>query len=348
MKGQIIVKTNAGLGTFAILTSFLITYILGFLIIPILKKLKARQTIKEIGPTWHKSKNGIPTMGGIFLIFGIVCSCLLFLIFVPLLKNKWFFLNHVFKEHEIKLVLINLFCAVSLGFIGFMDDFFKVINKQNKGLSAIQKTVFQLTIIVSYFVSLKLNLLISTTVNVPFFGQVDFGFFYYIISVFGMYGIVNAVNLTDGLDGLLSSVTAIYAITFIAITSKLSSFGMNLVSCSLLGGCLGFLVWNFFPAKIFMGDTGSMFLGGLVACLGFGINEPVLILIVGIIYVVEALSVVIQVSYFKITGGKRIFKMSPIHHHFEMIGFSEVKILVLFSIVTAIFGVLGFNFAKTF
>ena len=229
-----------------------------------------------------------------------------------------------------------------------MDDFFKVINKQNKGLSAIQKTVFQLTIIVAYFISLKINLLVNTTVNLPFFGQVDFGFFYYIISVFGMYGIVNAVNLTDGLDGLLSSVTAIYAIVFIAITSKLSNFGMNLVSCSLLGGCLGFLIWNFFPAKVFMGDTGSMFLGGLVACLGFGINEPVLILIVGIIYVVEALSVVIQVSYFKITGGKRIFKMSPIHHHFEMIGFSEVKILVLFSIVTAIFGILGFNFAKSF
>ena len=162
-----------------------------------------------------------------------------------------------------------------------------------------------------------------------------------------MYGIVNAVNLTDGLDGLVSSVTAIYAMIFIIITNLLNSIGMNILACSLFGGCLGFLIWNFYPAKIFMGDTGSMFLGGLVASLGFGSNEPVLILIVGIIYVIEAMSVVIQVVYFKLTGGKRIFKMSPIHHHFEMSGYSEIKIMILFCIITTIFGYLGVVFIKS-
>ena len=210
-----------------------------------------------------------------------------------------------------------------------------------------QKTTFQLTIVILYFITLSINKCISTSVNIPFFGQVDFGIFYYIISVLGMYGIINAVNLTDGLDGLVSSVTAVYAIAFIIISNILKNIGINMVSCSLLGGCLGFLAWNFFPAKVFMGDTGSLFLGGLVASLGFGINEPVLILIVGIIYVIEAMSVVIQVTYFKLTHGKRIFKMSPIHHHFEMSGYSEVKILCLFSTITAIFGLFGILFVKT-
>lgn len=339
-------KNNASLGTVTILTSFFVTYILGFIVIPILKKLKAGQTTKEIGPVWHKKKTGIPTMGGVFLMLGVSSSSILAIISLCLFKNIYGQSNFIFNKTEIVKLISSLLCALSLGAVGFMDDYIKVVNKQNKGLSPMQKTLFQIIIIISYFVTLNLNRCINTTVTVPFFNQVNFGFYYYIISVLGMYGIVNAVNLTDGLDGLVSSVTAIYAIMFIIITNILQTLGMNILSCSLLGGCLGFLMWNFFPAKVFMGDTGSMFLGGLVACLGFGVNEPVLILIVGIIYVIEALSVVIQVSYFKITGGKRIFKMSPIHHHFELLGFSEIKILVLFSIVTIIFGIVGINFIK--
>ncbi len=341
-------KNIANLGIITIITSFLVTYLLGFLIIPVLKKLKAGQTTKEIGPVWHKSKTGTPTMGGIFLIFGISSSLIFSIFSIYLLnKNNVNISDSLLSNSDFVRIFASLFCALSLGALGFIDDFIKVIHKHNKGLSPIQKTTFQLTIVILYFLTLNLNKCISTTVTIPFFGQVDFGIFYYIISVLGMYGIINAVNLTDGLDGLVSSVTAVYAIFFIIITNILKNVGINMVSCSLLGGCLGFLAWNFFPAKVFMGDTGSLFLGGLVASLGFGLNEPVLILIIGIIYVVEAMSVVIQVIYFKLTHGKRIFKMSPIHHHFEMSGYSEVKILCLFSTITAIFGLFGILFIKT-
>ncbi len=340
-------KTGASLGIITILTAFFITYILGFIIIPILKKLKAGQTTKEIGPLWHKSKTGTPTMGGIILIFGVIVSSSLATVSFYFLKNNLHFSHLMLNNHELTRLFSSIFCSLALGVIGFMDDYIKVIHKQNKGLSAIQKTILQLIVIVTYFITLKINNCINTTVNIPFFGQVNFKIFYYIISIVGMHGIVNAVNLTDGLDGLVSSITSIYAIFFIIITNIVQSFSMNIIACSLLGSCLGFLIWNFYPAKIFMGDTGSMFLGGLVATLGFGVNEPFLILIVGIIYVVEAMSVVIQVIYFKITHGKRIFKMSPIHHHFELSGFSEIKILILFSIVSTIFGLIAISFIKT-
>ena len=339
-------KTNASLGIITIISSFVLTYLLGILIIPILKKLKAAQTTKEIGPVWHKQKTGTPTMGGIFLIFGIIITCLMSVFSMPFLSDNLKFTSLNLQSAEFVKLIAALFCSIGLGLIGFMDDYIKVINKQNKGLSAFQKTTFQLTIVLAYFITLKLNGCICTKVCVPFFGQIEFNFLYYVFSVIGMYGIINAVNLTDGLDGLASSVTAVYAMAFIVITNILQNFGMNILSCALLGGCLGFLIFNFYPAKVFMGDTGSMFLGGMVASLGFGVNEPVLILIIGIIYVIEAMSVVIQVCYFKITGGKRIFKMSPIHHHFEMSGFSEVKILTMFCIITAIFGVLGISFIK--
>ena len=340
-------KTGASLGIITILTAFFITYILGFIIIPILKKLKAGQTTKEIGPLWHKYKTGTPTMGGIILIFGVIISVSLATVSFYFLKNNLRFSHLMLNNNELTRLFSSIFCSLGLGVIGFMDDYIKVIHKQNKGLSAIQKTILQLIIIVAYFITLKVNNCINTTVNIPFLGQVNFKIFYYIISIVGMHGIVNAVNLTDGLDGLVSSVTSIYAIFFIIITNIMQSFSMNIISCSLLGSCLGFLIWNFYPAKIFMGDTGSMFLGGLVASLGFGVNEPILILIVGIIYVIEAMSVVIQVLYFKMTHGKRIFKMSPIHHHFELSGFSEIKILILFSIISTIFGLMALSFIKT-
>lgn len=336
------------LGIVIVSTSFILTVILGYLTVPILKKLKANQITKEIGPTWHKKKTGTPTMGGIFLMFGIVASCFLAIISLNLFKMSTNFKNIFLTPQETTKFLATIICAIGMGLIGFADDYLKIIHKQNKGLSAMQKTLMQLLIIFGYFITLKINGCISTIATIPIFGQVDFGFFYYIISVVGMHGVVNAVNLTDGLDGLVSSVTAVYAMFFVMITFILNIFSMFFVACALLGGCLGFLVWNFFPAKVFMGDTGSMFLGGLVATLGFGVNEPFLILVVGIIYIIEAMSVVIQVIYFKLTHGKRIFKMSPIHHHFEMCGFSEVKILILFCFITLIFGIIGVNFIKNF
>ncbi len=340
-------KVNGTLGVVAIASSFIFTYLLGFLVLPILKKLKAGQTTKDIGPVWHKPKTGTPTMGGIFLILGVCMAIMASLFLMHTLKGALNLNFLALKKADMVRLYAGLFCALGLGVIGFMDDYIKIIHKHNKGLSALQKTTFQLTVIISYFLTLFLNGCISEVVSIPLIGQVNFGFYYYIISVLGMYGIVNAVNLTDGLDGLVSSVTAIYAMIFIIITNLLSSIGMNILACSLFGSCLGFLIWNFYPAKVFMGDTGSMFLGGLVASLGFGLNEPVLILIVGVIYVVEAMSVVIQVVYFKLTGGKRIFKMSPIHHHFEMSGYSEIKIMILFCIITTIFGYLGIIIIKS-
>lgn len=317
----------------AILTSFFTTALIGIIIVPILKRLKVGQSIKEIGPIWHASKSGTPTMGGVLFIIGIIVAV------VAAYGTLQMFSDHliVLDIKDVMRLWSGIFCSVGFGLIGLVDDYIKVVKKRNKGLSAIQKTLFQFIVVLVYFFTLVINNCLSTVVDIPFFGQVNFGNFYYVISILGIYGVVNAVNLTDGVDGLASSVTAVYAIVFMIISNCLQFYTMNILAAALCGGCLGFLVWNFYPAKVFMGDTGSMFLGGMVVSLGFGTNQPILILIVGIIYIVEAMSVVIQVISFKTTG-KRVFKMSPIHHHFEMCGWSEVKIVMAFSAVTAIFG----------
>ncbi len=317
----------------AIVVSFLTTALVGIIIIPILKRLKVGQSIKEIGPTWHANKNGTPTMGGVLFIIGIITGVVVAYGVLQMFADKL----SVLDIKDLIRLWAGVFCSVGFGLIGLFDDYIKVVKKRNKGLSAIQKTLFQFIIVLVYFFTLVVNNCLSTVVDIPLFGLVDFGNFYYVISILGIYGVVNAVNLTDGLDGLASSVTAVYAIVFMIISNCLQFYTMNILSAALCGGCLGFLVWNFYPAKVFMGDTGSMFLGGMVVSLGFGTNQPILILIVGIIYIVEAMSVVIQVISFKTTG-KRVFKMSPIHHHFEMCGWSEVKIVMVFSAVTAVFG----------
>lgn len=321
----------------ALTASFFSTVLLGSIMLPTLKRLKIGQITKTIGPTWHKSKNGTPTMGGLFLIagiiFGIVCACF------ALKSNENLFDFELLDS--IKL-WAGLFCAVGFGLIGFMDDYIKLIHKNNNGLSPLQKTSFQIIATLAYFLTMSLNGCLSTIVDIPFFGQVDFGNFYYLISIIGIYGMTNAVNLTDGIDGLASSVTAIYAMTFSLISSFLLCQSMNILAAALCGGCLGFLLFNFHPAKVFMGDTGSMFLGGMVVALGFGVGQPALILLVGIIYIIEAASVVLQVISFKLTK-KRLFKMSPIHHHFEMIGWSEVKIVLVFCAITTGFSCIALS-----
>ncbi len=317
----------------AIVVSFLTTALIGIIIIPVLKKLKVGQSIKEIGPTWHANKNGTPTMGGVLFIIGIITGVVVAYGALQMFVDKL----SVLDIKDLMRLWAGIFCSLGFGLIGLFDDYIKVVKKRNKGLSALQKTLFQFIVVLVYFFTLVINNCLSTVVDIPFFGSVDFGNFYYVISILGIYGVVNAVNLTDGLDGLASSVTAVYAIVFMIISNCLQFYTMNILAAALCGGCLGFLVWNFYPAKVFMGDTGSMFLGGMVVSLGFGTNQPILILIVGIIYIVEAMSVVIQVISFKTTG-KRVFKMSPIHHHFEMCGWGEVKIVMAFSAVTAVFG----------
>ncbi len=323
--------TGLVLGVTALL-SFIITAGLGFVLIPFLRRLKFGQTIKEIGPTWHKNKQGTPTMGGIMFIIGIVIASI----------TGWFIANGTSggilsgdTQTTVRFVA-GLCLALAMGIIGFADDYIKVVKKRNLGLTARQKTILQFLGIIAYLAVLYLAGDTSTIVDFPFLGQVDFGLFYYPLVAVGIYFLVNAVNLTDGIDGLASSVTLVVGVAFMVICALLSFTGTGILATALAAGCLGFLVWNLHPAKVFMGDTGSMFLGGMVVALGMGIGFPLLLVLAGIIYICEALSVVIQVISFKTTG-KRVFKMSPIHHHFEMCGWSEGKIVTVFSLVAAVF-----------
>lgn len=317
-------------------TAIVFTSLLGIWIIPFLRKLKYGQTILEIGPSWHKNKQGTPTMGGIMFVFGILVASIAGMA-TYILASKG-----AFSENSLKLtkLVISLVMALAFGVIGFIDDYIKVVKKQNLGLTARQKSLFQILVAVVYLSALYALGETSTTFIIPFLGQYDFGILYYPICVFIIVGCVNAVNLTDGIDGLASSVTFVSAITLFVMSALLYNEEMKILSIALAGGCLGFLIWNFHPAKVFMGDTGSLFLGGVVVAIAFGLNIPIILIFVGIIYIIETLSVILQVISFKTTG-KRIFKMSPIHHHFEMSGYSEEKIVLLFSIIQLIGCVLG-------
>ena len=243
--------------------------------------------------------------------------------------------------HAVNSLFIGVLTAYAFGLVGFVDDYIKVVKKRNLGLMARYKIVAQVLITGAYLSSLYLNGTLSTIVTLPLLGAVDFGWFFYVLSFLLIIGMVNAVNLTDGIDGLASSVTFVVMMGFMFIASLLGNTTMALFAAAVAGGCAGFLAWNFYPAKTFMGDTGSMFLGGTVVAVAYGIGRPELLLFMGVIYLIEAFSVMLQVTYFKLTHGKRIFKMSPIHHHFEMCGWSEVKIVSVFSFITLVGVVLG-------
>ena len=331
--------------TYAIIISaviaFGVTAALGFIIIPWLRKLKFGQTILEIGPSWHKSKQGTPNMGGIMFAIGIIVAfAVAAVIFVTSGGNMESDYSAILEGREIVLVLAGLALAVGCGLVGFCDDFIKIKMKRNEGLSAKQKTLGQLLMTVAYVLTLWLSK--NYVWQLPFIGNVDFSkniftaIVFWALSIIIVYGTVNSVNLTDGIDGLCSSVTATVAIAFIIISYIQGFAGLGIISAALLGGVCGFLCWNWNPAKTFMGDTGSLFLGGMVASLGFAIKCPLLLLPIGIVYVCETMSDIIQIGYFKITHGKRVFKMAPIHHHFEMCGWKEKKICVVFSTVNAI------------
>lgn len=319
----------------AVLASFLAAYLLGYPAIPLLKRLKFGQTIRDEGPAWHKSKQGTPTMGGVLIIIGVFLG-------VALSMGASLFvdvgLSAVFSNAlRFTKIFAGLGLAFVMGLIGFIDDYIKVVKKRNLGLTASQKTALQSLACATYLISLALAGLKTTWI--PFIGEVSVvsgvGIIFWPIAFFFIYGFTNAVNLTDGLDGLASSVTLVVAVAFTLMSGTLQEIGANIIASALAGACVGFLTWNWHPAKIFMGDTGSMFLGGMVVALSFMINRPIYLMLAGIVYLVEALSVVLQVAYFKKTG-KRLFKMSPIHHHFEKCGWSEVKIVIVFSIVTLI------------
>lgn len=321
------------------LLAFAVTAVSGFIFIPWLKKVKFGQTIKEIGPTWHQTKQGTPTMGGLMFYLGSfmgMCAGL------SLITNQLKQVSGISYTNQIFSMCISMATALAFGIIGFVDDYIKVVKKRNLGLKARYKIAGQIVVTGLFLYGQYYIGHISTYIKIPFIQGFDLGYFYYPIAFLGIIFMVNAVNLTDGIDGLCSSVSFMTALGFMMISAAYGYYTNAVFAVAIAGACAGFLVWNFYPAKVFMGDTGSMFLGGAVVAMAWAVNRPEILLFMGIIYTCEALSVVIQVSYFKITHGKRIFKMSPIHHHFEMSGWSEVKIVSVFTAVRTVFAALAY------
>ncbi|MBQ5755527.1 MAG: phospho-N-acetylmuramoyl-pentapeptide-transferase, partial [Oscillospiraceae bacterium] len=285
-----------------------------------------------------QSKQGTPTMGGLCFILGSMVG----------LGAAWAMLSgrasDMMQPAMAWNVLLALFTSLMYSLVGFLDDYIKVVKKRNLGLLAGQKIIMQVLITVSFMVGLHMTGALTTAVVLPVFGFVDLGLFYYPIAFLFIIFMVNAVNLTDGIDGLATGVTFVEMLAYVVIAGVLGFFHLSVFAAALAGGCAGFLLWNFHPAKTFMGDTGSMYLGGVVTTLAFCMGRPELLLFLGFVYICEAGSVVIQVTYFKLTHGKRIFKMTPIHHSFEMDGWSEEKIVFSFSGVALAFAVLAFLF----
>lgn len=331
-------NTYAALAAAAVI-SFVVAFLLGFVLIPWLRKLKFGQTILDIGPVWHKSKQGTPVMGGLMFIISTVVSVLCVLVTDYLLDGS-LFAGDSLMPGQMKVKLVGgMLLALGFGLIGFADDYIKVVKKRNLGLTVLQKTIAQLAVIFGYLAALYFNGL--TFMKIPFVGAVDLKWFFWFFGLCVIYGAVNAVNFTDGIDGLCASVTSITAIAFCAAAFMSKFFGISVLAAALAGGCLGYLIWNYYPSKIIMGDTGSMFLGGMVVALAYAIDCPLILVFFGIIYVIEAMSDVIQIGYFKATHGKRIFKMAPIHHHFEMSGWKERKIVTVFSMVNLVGCLIG-------
>ena len=312
------------------IVAFGVAVIAGQILIPVLRRLKAGQSIKEDGPTWHMSKQGTPTMGGLMFIVAIGVA-----IAVAgadqIRMGNW---NHVH---------VFLFALV-FGVIGFVDDFQKLRHHANEGLTAPQKFLLQLAAAIAFTVLLRQQGYLSPNLYIPFLGMelILPWVVYMIFAAFVMVGTVNAVNLTDGIDGLATGVTIPVALFYLAVSAWYGRQDLMVLSAALAGGLSAFLIYNFHPAKVFMGDTGSLFLGGMVCGTAFALDLPLVIPIVGLVYVVEVLSDIIQVTYFKKTHGKRFFRMAPLHHHLEMGGWSETKLFCVFSGVTLVLCVLAF------
>ncbi|WP_164173533.1 phospho-N-acetylmuramoyl-pentapeptide-transferase [Ruminococcus flavefaciens] len=327
------------------LLSFVIAGVSGIFLVPFLHKIKFGQPIKTVdGPKWHEKKQGTPTMGGfMFIISTVLTSVAGYWIY------RWKTGVDTTDKASFKpfyLLLAVVLFSVAFGVIGFIDDYTKVARKNNDGLTPWQKIAIQLVVSVGFLAAIHFFGDGATSIDLGFWRSPSLGIFYYILMIPVIIYLTNAVNLTDGVDGLCGSVTFVAMLIFTVCCSILKQNEMTCFTMALAGGCLGFLLWNLNPAKCFMGDTGSMFLGAAVTGMGLILHKHLLLLLVALVYIIEALSVVIQVSYFKYTKkkygeGRRIFKMTPIHHHFEMSGFSEYKIVITFSLFGIIFGVLG-------
>ena len=314
------------------LVAFLVSALSGRRLIPWLHKLRFGQTIREIGPSWHKEKQGTPTMGGFLFLLGMTVALLLA---VPtcLLLSKTYPSFSIFANNDtITRFVAGVLLIFGCGAIGFADDYIKVVKKRNLGLTSIQKMVLQILVAACYITSLYLCG--DHVIDMPFVGVVDLGWWFIPLGVFIVVGASNAVNLTDGIDGLCGSVTVLALLPLLALAGLLQAHAQGLLAAAMAGGILGFLMWNLHPAKVFMGDLGSLALGGALCAVAFGIGRPLLLVPIGIVYICETLSVMLQVAYFKLTHGKRLFKMSPIHHHFEMCGWSENTVVTVFCAVT--------------
>ena len=301
-----------------VIISFVICVIMGPIVIPFLKRLKVGQTVREDGPQSHLKKNGTPTMGGIVILFGIAGTSL-------------------FYVRDYPKIIPVLFLTLGFGLVGFLDDYIKVVLKRSMGLSPLQKMLLQLVVTGIYAYYLKHYTGLSLAMKIPFMDNkwMDFGIFNIPVLFFIVIATVNGTNFTDGLDGLAGSVTVILA-TFFTVVAVGTKSGIEPVTCAVVGALLGFLLFNVHPASVFMGDTGSLALGGFVAASAYALKLPLFIPIVGFVYMIEVVSVILQVSFYKLTGGKRIFRMAPLHHHFELGGWSESKVVAVFSIMTAI------------
>ena len=315
----------------AAVISFVISAVAGKLLLPALVKLKVGQSIKEIGPTWHMNKQGTPTMGGLMFIIGI---------FITIFVLGW---QGMLAGDFSHLYVFGF--ALVFGVIGYIDDYQKVKRKQNTGLTSRQKFLLQLAAAVAFLCLMRFEGMLSPNLYIPFL-QTELVLnwvVYLIFAAFVIVGTVNSVNITDGLDGLSSSVTVPVAVFFAVMGAYWGQYEqMGIFGGAMVGGLFAFLIYNHYPAKVFMGDTGSLFLGGAVAALAFAYDMPLVLILVGIVYICETLSDIIQIGYFKLTHGKRFFKMAPLHHHFEMCGWKETKVVAAFTTVSAIFCVLAF------
>ena len=303
-----------------------LSWALGHFLLPVLHALKAGASIREIGPTWHNNKTGTPIMGGLMFIFAsMIC----------LLGNL-----PSITDYSVFYVLLLSLC---FGFIGFLDDFTKVRYHRNLGLTSAQTAMLQMAVSAVVLSAMYQAGAMDTHLYIPFWGKsFDLHPIVYIFfAMFVMVGCVNSVNLTDGVDGLCTSVTLPVMVFFTAASVALGKFDLALLPASLVGGLLAYLTYNWHPAKVFMGDTGSLFLGGVVCAMAFALEMPLILILVGFVYICETMSDILQVSYFKLTHGKRLFKMAPIHHHFEMCGWKEEKIVLSFTAVSAIMCVLA-------
>lgn len=308
----------------SVLVSFVITLALGPVVLPLLRRLKFGQTVREEGVKAHIKKTGTPTMGGVMFLIGITITALIFM-------------------REYPNVIPVLILTLGFGVIGFIDDYLKVVKKNSDGLKPLQKFILQILVTGAFAYYILQISGISLEILLPYTGgrTIQLGWFAIVILFLAVLGTVNGTNFTDGLDGLASSVTVIVAV-FLTVASVVRSAGIDPLTAAVVGSLLAFLVYNVYPAKVFMGDTGSLALGGFVVGSAYMMQMPIFVIIIGLVYVVEVASVMIQVTYFKRTGGKRFFKMAPIHHHFELCGWSETRIVNVFSTVTIILCLIAF------